>query len=92
MFEQLQYLRHHQPMLGIFEQVPNFARFDEGIREAGYTPHQRVLEARHYDACQHRERLVIVAVRDDVRRRCGEFCFPPPVTGQRPAKTILAPL
>ncbi len=35
---------------------------------------------------------MIVAVRDDVRRRCGEFCFPPPVTGQRPAKTILAPL
>ena len=101
MFEQLQYLHHHQPMLGIFEQVPNFARFDEGelmvrfladIREAGYTPHQQVLEARHYDACQHRERLVIVAVRDDVRQRCGEFCFPPPVTGQRPAKTILAPL
>jgi hypothetical protein len=35
---------------------------------------------------------VIVAVRDDVRRRCGEFCFPPPVSDQRPAKTILAPL
>jgi hypothetical protein len=85
----------------IFEQVPNFASFDEGelvvqfladIREAGYTPHQQVLEARHYGACQHRDRLVIAAVRSDVRRRCGEFCFPSPVTGLRPAKTILAPL
>jgi site-specific DNA-cytosine methylase len=26
MFEQLRYLQHHQPMMGIFEQVPNFAR------------------------------------------------------------------
>ena len=24
MFEQLEYLRHHQPALGVFEQVPNF--------------------------------------------------------------------
>jgi hypothetical protein len=81
--------------------VPNFARFEEGelmvqfladVREAGYTPHQQVLEARRCDACQHRERLVVAAVRNDVRRRCGEFCFPPPVSGQRPAKTILAPL
>jgi site-specific DNA-cytosine methylase len=64
MFEQLRYLQHHQPMLGIFEQVPNFARFDEGelmvqfladVREAGYTPHQQVLEARHYDACANTE-------------------------------------
>jgi site-specific DNA-cytosine methylase len=102
MFEQFRYLQHHhQPVLVIFEQVPNFARFDEGelvvqflddVSESGYTPHQQVLEARHCDACQHRERLVAVAVRNDVRRRCGEFCFPTPVTGQRPAKTILAPL
>jgi site-specific DNA-cytosine methylase len=67
-------------------------QFLANISEAGYTPHQRVLEARHYDACQHRERLVIVAVRNDVRRRCGEFCFPSPATGQRPAKTTLVPL
>jgi hypothetical protein len=40
--------------------VPNFARFDEGelmvqfladVREAGYTPHQQVLEARHCLRC-----------------------------------------
>jgi hypothetical protein len=28
---------------------------------------------------------VVVAVRDDVRRRCGGFCFPPPVSGQTKA-------
>ena len=33
-----------------------------------------------------------MAVRTDVRRSCGDFEFPAPVSGLRPAKTILAPL
>jgi site-specific DNA-cytosine methylase len=85
MFEQLSYLRHHQPMMGVFEQVPNFARFEDGtllaqfladVESAGYQAYQQVLEAKHFDACQHRERLVVVAVRSDVQRCCGEFSFP----------------
>ena len=101
MFEQLSYLRVHQPLLGVFEQVPNFAQLEQGgllrsfleqLRSAGYTPRHQVLEARHYDACQHRERLVIVAVRSDLHHDLGPFHFPPPVTGLRPARTVLAPL
>ena len=101
MFEQLAYLRHHQPMAGIFEQVPNFARFEDGallrqfvaeVESAGYVASHQVLEAKHFDACQHRDRLVLVAVRTDVRRSCGAFESPAPVSGLRPAKTILAPL
>ena len=101
MFEQLSYLRVHKPLLGVFEQVPNFAQLEQGellrsfleqLRGAGYTPYHQVLEARHYDACQHRERLVIVAVRSDLRHDLGPFRFPPPVTGLRPARTVLAPL
>jgi hypothetical protein len=102
MFEQLPYLHVHRPLLGVFEQVPNFARLEQGagllrsflgqLLSAGYTPHHQVLEARHYDACQHRERLVIAAVRSDLHHDLGPFSFPPPVTGLRPARTVLAPL
>ena len=53
MFEQLSYLRVHQPLLGVFEQVPNFAQLERGgmlrsfleqLQSAGYTPHHQVLE------------------------------------------------
>jgi site-specific DNA-cytosine methylase len=85
-------MTHHYLFLEVF--FTHCAPYEvlAGVRKAGYTPHQQVLEARHCDACQHRERLVVVAVRNDLRRRCGEFCLPPPVSGQRPAKTIPTPL
>ena len=81
MFGQLSCLRlrqAHRPLLGVFEQVPNFARlleqerlmrvFVEQLSAAGYVAHHQVLEARHYGACQHRERtLAIVAVRSSIR-------------------------
>ena len=101
MFEQLSYLRQHRPLLGVFEQVPNFARLERGrlmqafveqLGAAGYVAHHQVMEARHFDACQHRERLAIVAVRSDLSRLLGDFCFPSPVTGIRPASTVLDPL
>jgi DNA (cytosine-5)-methyltransferase 1 len=59
MFEQLSYLRQHRPLLGLFEQVPNFVRLEQGrlmrasvekLSAAGYVIHHQVLEARHYDA------------------------------------------
>jgi site-specific DNA-cytosine methylase len=36
----------------------------------------RVLEARHHDSCQHRERLFIVAIRNDAEELLGAFEFP----------------
>ena len=101
MFEQLEYLRHHQPLLGVFEQVPNFQllcdgaymrEFVETLAGLGYTVAHKILEARHFDSCQHRERLFVVAVRDDIHRERGDFEFPAPVSATRPAKTVLAPL
>jgi site-specific DNA-cytosine methylase len=70
MFDQLAYLRYHKPCGAIFEQVPNFLRlqkgelfrqFVSGLTDCGYRVHHRVLEARHYDSCQHQERLFIAA-------------------------------
>ena len=101
MFEQLEYLRHHQPALGVFEQVPNFQlmhggafmrEFVEALEALDYVVSHKILEARHFDSCQHRERLFVVAARGDVHRARGDFEFPRPVSAERPAKTILAPL
>ena len=101
MFEQLDYLRHHRPKLGVFEQVPNFAVLNGGLyleafynqlSELGYRSVHKVLEAHHFDSCQHRERLIIVATRCDVHSELGEFVLPSPVTVTRPAATVLAPL
>ena len=101
MFEQLEYLRHHQFLMGVFEQVPNFQllcngaymrEFVDALAGLGYTVAHQILEARHFDSCQHRERLFVVAVRDDIHRVRGDFEFPAPVSATRPAKTVLAPL
>ena len=101
MFDQLSYLHHHRPLGAIFEQVPQFMRmkrgalFDQFVAELakeGYSAFHRVLEARHYDSCQHRERLFIVAVRSDARDRLGGFEFPRPCSSTRPAKSVLVPL
>ena len=75
MFEQLEYLRHHQPALGVFEQVPNFQlmhggafmrEFVAALEALDYVVSHKILEARHFDSCQHRERLFVVAARGDV--------------------------
>ena len=76
MFDQLSYLHHHQPLGAIFEQVPQFMCMNGGalfeqfvsrLASEGYSVFHRVLEARHFDSCQHRERLFIVAVRNDAK-------------------------
>ena len=85
MFEQLEYLRHHQPHGALFEQVPNFLLLQKGellrqfaaaLIDCGYRVHHRVLKARHHDSCQHRERLFIVAIRNDAEELLGAFEFP----------------
>ena len=101
MFDQLAYLEHLQPWLGVFEQVPNFAvmqggqllhRFRTRLASLGYESFHQLLEAKDFDSFQHRRRLIVVAVRRDVHGRLGDFAFPQPVTPTRPAKTALTPL
>lgn len=47
----------------------------EGFREAGYKLFHRILDAADYGAPQHRERLIMVGIRE------GEFKFPKPTHG-----------
>jgi site-specific DNA-cytosine methylase len=89
MFEQLEYLRHHQPALGVFEQVPNFRQmhggvymreFAEALEALGYVVSHKILEARHFDSCQHHERLFVVAARGDAHRAVDVLVtFVPPM-------------
>ena len=101
MFRQLDYLRLHRPRLGVFEQVPRFAVADGGrhlrdflseLGSLGYVTSHEVMWPAQFDACQHRPRLIIVAVRADEHGRLGDFNFPAAVTELRPAKSVLTPL
>ena len=51
-------------------------QIEEGFSEAGYTLHYRILDTADYGAPQHRERLIIVGLRNH-----GEYRFPRPLFG-----------
>jgi DNA (cytosine-5)-methyltransferase 1 len=49
----------------------------EAFNEAGYRTTVHVLDAADYGVPQHRERVIVIGVRD------GDFCFPAPTHGPR---------
>jgi DNA (cytosine-5)-methyltransferase 1 len=76
------FVREISPTVAIFENVPNFARFDEGkvlasliqmIEDIGYTVKHAILNAADYGVPQGRKRVFIVGV-----KKGEEFSFPPP--------------
>jgi DNA (cytosine-5)-methyltransferase 1 len=98
-FEFLRVLRELSPDAFIFENVPNFARIEDGaiaerlvngFRRAGYAASASVLSAAEYGVPQMRKRYFIVGVRD--RRAPG---LPPATHGklglfaQRPIRTCV---
>jgi hypothetical protein len=95
MFEQLEYLRHHQLHGALFEQVPNFLLLQKGelfrqfaaaLIDCGYRVHHRVLKARHHDSHQL---LYAMALRS-----CsGHLSFPAPTPPRdQLARSVLVPL
>lgn len=74
-----------KPRVAIFENVPNFARFDDGkvlasvvaqLEGCGYQVRHDILNAADYGVPQARRRLFVVAIRDND----GGFTFPPTAT------------
>lgn len=74
-------VRHIQPTVAIFENVPNFARFDNGkvlesliseIELSGYTVRHAILNAADYGVPQGRKRVFVVGVKGR-----EDFTFPP---------------
>jgi DNA (cytosine-5)-methyltransferase 1 len=73
-----------RPRVAIFENVQNFARFDNGralvalissLEELGYSVRHAILNAADYGVPQGRKRVFVVAIRG-----ITSFSFPPPVT------------
>lgn len=95
--EYVRLVRELQPTAFIFENVPNFARIDEGrvadmvknrLSRAGYALSDAILAVADYGVPQMRKRYLIVGVKD--RQALG---FPPathgemPLLGQKPVVT-----
>jgi DNA (cytosine-5)-methyltransferase 1 len=82
-FDVARIAKHHQPKLLLLENVKNFARHDEGrtlqtvesvLQELGYTVFHQVLNASHFGVPQKRERIYILAFRNDLGIQ--QFTFP----------------
>ena len=82
-FDVIRIARFRKPKILILENVRNFARHDNGntirtvkntLEEAGYSVCFKVLNASNFGVPQKRDRIFIIALRNDIQ--CGGFVFP----------------
>lgn len=82
-FDVARIAKHHQPKVLFLENVKNFAKHDNGrtlnvvlevLESIGYTPFYKVLNASNFGQPTARERIYIVAFRNDLNVK--EFKFP----------------
>jgi DNA (cytosine-5)-methyltransferase 1 len=82
-FDVLRIAEYHKPKVLILENVKNFEKHDSGrtlsvvkdtLKELGYTIFHKVLNASHFGVPQKRERIFIIAFRDDLGIK--KFTFP----------------
>lgn len=81
-FEFARCIKETNPKIAIGENVKGLLKHDDGktlntmvnvLKELGYRVHYKVLRAQYLDVPQKRERLIIMAVRDDIK---VPFVFP----------------
>lgn len=65
---------------------PILDSFLSNMKQEGYHPYLKVLNAEDYGVPQRRKRVFVVGVRDDVHK--GEFIFPEPVTSKKSRVTV----
>jgi DNA (cytosine-5)-methyltransferase 1 len=77
--------KYHQPKVIFCENVKGLMQHDKGrtyqtikntFEELGYTVYEKILNSKNYGVPQQRERLYIVAFRNDID--ASDFCFPEP--------------
>lgn len=82
-FDIARIINHHKPKVVFLENVKNLSRHNEGktlktidetLKGLGYNVHTKVLNASNYGLPQNRERLYIVAFREDIM--ATHFIFP----------------
>ncbi|MHA1540590.1 MAG: DNA (cytosine-5-)-methyltransferase [Alphaproteobacteria bacterium] len=81
-FEFARCIKETNPKIAIGENVKGLLRHDDGktlkvmcnaLRELGYKVHYKVLKSQYFDVPQKRERLIIIAIRNDLE---VPFIFP----------------
>lgn len=97
-FDVARIIREKRPRVVFLENVKNFATHDDGntmavVRETfsqlGYTLFADVLNPIHYGVPQKRERIYLVAFRDDLGVTDLDFSFPEPFPLKRFVETFL---
>lgn len=73
--------------LTIHDKGRTFNLITNTLKEIGYTPFEKVLNSRDFGVPQNRERIYIVAFRDDIAP--DEFIFPEPTDSTKRIKDIL---
>ena len=88
--------KKHQPKVIFCENVKGLVNHDKGrtyqtirntLEEIGYTVYEQVLNSKHFGVPQQRERLYIVAFRNDIDS--SSFRFPAPTDPTKRLKDIL---
>lgn len=86
----------HKPKMIFCENVKGLTIHDKGrtfniikrtLEELGYTVHEKVLNSRDFGVPQNRERIYIVAFRNDIDSTC--FNFPEPTDSGKTIKDII---
>ncbi|MCL2399399.1 MAG: HpaII family restriction endonuclease [Defluviitaleaceae bacterium] len=95
-FDVVRICAHHKPKVIFCENVKGLAIHDKGrtfdiikgtLTEIGYTVHESVLNSKDYGVPQNRERIYIIAFRNDIE--CSGFEFPQPTDSSKRIKDIL---
>lgn len=95
-FEVMRICALHKPKVIFCENVKGLTIHDKGrtfdiikgtLREHGYMVHEKVLNSRDFGVPQNRERIYIVAFRNDIN--CRKFAFPDPTDNSKRIKDII---
>lgn len=87
---------YHRPKVIFCENVKGLVGHDRGrtlkiiietMKEMGYTPHHEILNSKDFGVPQNRERIYIVAFRDDID--CTGFEFPKPTDSSKTINDII---
>lgn len=98
-FEALRIIREKRPKVAIAENVKaltqkkfskEFQMVLDGLAAAGYKNYWQVLNAKDYGVPQHRERVFIVSIRDDIESH--EPIFPVPIPLEKCMEDLLEPV
>jgi len=95
-FDVVRICSHHKPKVILCENVKGLTMHDKGrtfgvikgaLAEIGYTVHESVLNSKDYGVPQNRERIYIVAFRNDIDS--SHFSFPLPTDSSKRIKDII---